>query len=244
MDPATRWQRWHEDYAVEGTPLARRLQIVRRHVAAWLDARPDEPLTVVSVCAGQGHDLIGVLAGRADHDRVRARLVENDAGNAALARTAAAELTGVEVECADAADPASYAGAVPADLVLLVGVLGNISDADVERTIAVLPQLCAAGATVIWTRTRRPPDRPPPQHPCRSPCGSSQRAGGLRGVSTGCEVRVRRRRCQAGDGGGVLVRTLRAMSRPNVTSSRSATASSSTASIASPEMRRSCSIVS
>ena len=38
--------------------------------------------------------------------------------------------------------------------------------------------------------------------------------------------------------GALLVRTLRAMSRPKVTSSRSATASSSTASIASPEILR------
>jgi len=37
-------------------------------------------------------------------------------------------------------------------------VFGNISDADVHRTIAALPELCAPGATVIWTGTRRPPD--------------------------------------------------------------------------------------
>jgi hypothetical protein len=65
----------------------------------------------------------------------------------------------VEVRCADAGDLASYRGAVPADLVLMAGVLGNISDADIRTTIAALPRLCAPGATVIWTRTRRPPDR-------------------------------------------------------------------------------------
>jgi hypothetical protein len=47
------------------------------------------------------------------------------------------------------------------DLVLMAGVLGNISDDDVRATIAVLPQLCAADATVIWTRTRREPDLTP-----------------------------------------------------------------------------------
>ncbi|MET0423006.1 MAG: hypothetical protein ABW046_03980 [Actinoplanes sp.] len=44
---------------------------------------------------------------------------------------------------------------------LMAGVLGNIPDADIRTTLGVLPQLCAAGATVIWTRTRREPDRPP-----------------------------------------------------------------------------------
>ncbi len=61
----------------------------------------------------------------------------------------------------DAGDPAAYVKAVPADLVLMAGVFGNISDADVRRTIGALPQLCAAGATVIWTRTRRAPDLTP-----------------------------------------------------------------------------------
>ena len=53
---------------------------------------------------------------------------------------------------------ASYAGAVPADLVLVCGVFGNITDADIRRTVETLPTLCAPGATVIWTRHRRPPD--------------------------------------------------------------------------------------
>ncbi len=59
---------------------------------------------------------------------------------------------------ADAGDLTAYAKAVPADLVLMAGVFGNISDADVRRTIGAFPQLCADGATVIWTRTRRAPD--------------------------------------------------------------------------------------
>jgi hypothetical protein len=55
----------------------------------------------------------------------------------------------------------SYVGAVPADLVLVCGVFGNISDGDIEATVAVLPSFCAPGATVIWTRHRRPPDLTP-----------------------------------------------------------------------------------
>jgi S-DNA-T family DNA segregation ATPase FtsK/SpoIIIE len=47
---------------------------------------------------------------------------------------------------------------VPADLVLACGVFGNVTDADIVRTIDALPSLCARGATVIWTRHRRPPD--------------------------------------------------------------------------------------
>jgi len=81
----------------------------------------------------------------------------------AAARVAAgvAGLGGVRVERADAGDLASYVGAVPADLVLLVGVFGNTSDADVRGTVEALPELCGPGATVIWTRGRRAPDLTP-----------------------------------------------------------------------------------
>jgi hypothetical protein len=36
----------------------------------------------------------------------------------------------------------------------MCGVFGNVTDDDLRATIATLPQLCTAGATVIWTRGR------------------------------------------------------------------------------------------
>jgi hypothetical protein len=132
---------------------------VQRHIRDALDACRPGPIHMVSVCAGQGHDVIGALA---DHPRagdVRARLVELDAVNVAQAQTnAPAE---VDVVCADASDTNAYDGAVPAEIVLANGVFGNISDADIEHTINVLPSLCAPHATVLWTRHRRPPDVTP-----------------------------------------------------------------------------------
>jgi hypothetical protein len=62
---------------------------------------------------------------------------------------------------ADAGTSDSYADVVPADLVLVCGVFGNITEADMMNTIDRLPMLCAPGATVIWTRHRRRPDATP-----------------------------------------------------------------------------------
>lgn len=156
------WHDWHRPYDDPDSALSRRLRLVRQHVAAWLDERPEPILSVVSACAGQGRDLLGVLAGRPDAGRVRATLIEFDPRNAAVARELAAGAGAeVSVVCGDAGRTAAYAGAVPADLVLLAGVLGNISDDEVRTTVAALPRLCAAGATVIWTRTRRAPDLTP-----------------------------------------------------------------------------------
>ncbi len=159
----TDWLAWHEPYQDPNSSLSRRLRLVRQQLAAWLDGRPGQALTAVSCCAGQGPDLIGVLATRPDAGRVRAVLLESDPRNVAAARLAAqaAGLDRVEVRQADAGRLESYAGAVPADLVLLAGVFGNIGDSDIRRTIAALPQLCASGATVLWTRSRRAPDLTP-----------------------------------------------------------------------------------
>jgi hypothetical protein len=90
-------------------------------------------------------------------------LVESDPHNAALARHGAAEagLSQVEVRAADASRVASYAGALPADVLLLCGIFGNVSEDDIRRTAQAAPALCAAGATVIWTRHRRAPDLTP-----------------------------------------------------------------------------------
>jgi hypothetical protein len=43
---------------------------------------------------------------------------------------------------------------LPADVLLLCGIFGNVSDGDIRRTVQAVPALCRAGATVIWARPR------------------------------------------------------------------------------------------
>ena len=64
----------------------------------------------------------------------------------------------VDVVTGDASITSAYAGAVPADIVLVCGVFGNVSDDDVNRTVTYLPSLCAPNAPVIWTRGTFEPD--------------------------------------------------------------------------------------
>jgi hypothetical protein len=158
-----RWVAWHQAYDEPGSFLHRRLALVQHEIRSVLDERSGQATRIVSMCAGQGRDLLEVLSGRVDLASVRARLVELDGVNAETARSTAAAhgLHGVEIVERDAGEVGAYAGAVPADLVLVCGVFGNITDDDIRRTIALLPQLCAAGARVIWTRHRRPPDLTP-----------------------------------------------------------------------------------
>jgi hypothetical protein len=137
--------------------------LVQCRIRDTLDARPPGPIQVISACAGQGRDLLGVLVDHPRRDDVRARLVELDADLAETARAAAgnAGLGAVDMVTGDASTTSAYEGAVPADVVLFCGVFGNVSDDDLRRSISYLPMLCAQGATVIWTRHRKPPDLTP-----------------------------------------------------------------------------------
>lgn len=160
---STDWVRWHERYDDPDSALSRRLAEVRGHIRDWLDRTSPQPVRVLSACAGDGRDLLGVLAARHDAARVTATLLELDERNVAAAQAAVAELGAahIGVRQVDAGRSDAYAAHVPAQLVLLCGIFGNVSDADVERTARLSPMLCAPGATVLWTRHRRPPDLTP-----------------------------------------------------------------------------------
>lgn len=157
------WNAWHDKYDLADSWMARRLRTVQEQIRRALDAAPAGPLRVISLCAGDGRDLLPVLADHPRRNDVRARLVELDRRNSAAASETArrARLDQVEVVTGDASLIDQYQGLAPADLVLVCGVFGNISDADIERTIDACGQLCDTGATVIWTRHRAEPDRVP-----------------------------------------------------------------------------------
>jgi hypothetical protein len=157
------WQAWHDEYDRPDSHLAKRLRVVQERIRRALDGASPGPVRLISLCAGQGRDVLPVLGEHLRRDDVRARLVELDPRNTAAARAAAAAagLDGVEVVTGDAALVDEYQGMVPADIVVACGIFGNITDDDIKRTVGFCPSLCATGGTVIWTRHRGAPDRVP-----------------------------------------------------------------------------------
>ena len=148
------WADWHKAYDDPSSALSARLRAVQQLIREAIDRRPPGPVRMISVCAGQGHDVIGALQGHPRCKDVSAALIELDDQNvhAARERIAAAGLSNVSVIQGDASYTDVYSGRVPADVLLLCGLFGNLSEEDIERTIGYLPMLCAAGATVLWTR--------------------------------------------------------------------------------------------
>jgi hypothetical protein len=157
------WVAWHAGYDDPSSFLSVRLQLVREHLSRALDEAPAGPVRLVSLCAGQGRDVLGVLPGHPRRQDTSAVLVETNPDNAALARGRAAEagLSQVEVREADASRVSGFADALPADVLLLCGIFGNLTPADIQRTVTAAPALCAPRATVLWTRHRREPDLTP-----------------------------------------------------------------------------------
>jgi hypothetical protein len=148
----THWREWHAKYDDPTHPLSRRLTTVRAELRRVLAARGDRPNQLVSICAGDGRDTLPVLG--AGHDQTCAVLVEFDEGLAGAARreVVALGLRQVEVRTADAGALDTYVGVASANVLFACGVFGNVTDDDLETTVASLPQLLAADAPVIWTR--------------------------------------------------------------------------------------------
>jgi hypothetical protein len=157
------WVAWHAGYDDPSSQLSVRLRCVQSRLRDAIDQAPAGHVQLVSLCAGQGRDVIGVLADHRRSGDVRAVLVESDARNITVARQAAAQhdLSQVEVRQANASVIEDFADALPADVLLLCGIFGNISDRDIQRTVQAAAAMCRQGATVIWTRHRRPPDLTP-----------------------------------------------------------------------------------
>lgn len=154
---------WHAGYDDPSSLLSIRLRCVQSRLSDAIDHAAADRVQLVSLCAGQGRDVLGTLARHPRCGEVRAVLVESDARNVALARKSAAGmgLSQVEVRHADASLVDGFADALPADVLLMCGIFGNVSDRDIQRTVQAAGTLCRNGATVIWTRHRRPPDLTP-----------------------------------------------------------------------------------
>ena len=153
---------WHDAYNDPTSSLSRRRRVVEQRLAQVLrDVPSRSPL--LSLCAGDGGDVIPVLAARADTSPIRAVLIENDEtlAHRAVRAAATAGLTGVEVRCQDAGDRRSFADVLPVGVLLLCGILGNIDHLAVKDVIDVVPSLLVPGGTVIWTRGSSDPDRRP-----------------------------------------------------------------------------------
>jgi hypothetical protein len=128
---------------------------VKKQLTGHIDAAAPGPVRLISICAGDGRNVIETLRSHARRADVSAWLVELDIQSVAAGRRNAAELglsRHVNLIHADATDFATYQMLAPADIVVLVGVWGHVSLNTRATLVNSLHFLCRSGGTVVWTR--------------------------------------------------------------------------------------------
>jgi len=131
-----------------------RLSVVQAHLTECLEVAPAGPLRIVSVCAGDGRDVIGVLRSHPRRTEVTAWLVELDR----VSVTAGIQLTtseglgkSVNFLHKDATAFETYLQIAPSDILLVCGVWGHVPVDERSQLVYALSCFCRPGGTVIWT---------------------------------------------------------------------------------------------
>jgi hypothetical protein len=148
----TDWQAWHNQYDDADSNLSRRLGVVRQRLAELVAAEPGLR-RILSLCSGDGRDVLPVLADQPAERRPEVVLVELDPVLAAAAGQRARDLgVAATVVVGDAGLVSTWRSFAPVDLLMLCGIFGNISDQDIRATVEATPTIVTPGGAVIWTR--------------------------------------------------------------------------------------------
>jgi hypothetical protein len=148
----TDWQAWHGDYDDPHSSLSRRLSAVQQRLHELVSGEVSVR-RILSLCSGDGRDVLPVLARVPGERRPELVLVELDRTLAAAAECRAVELcVAATVVVGDAGFAKTWVSILPVDLLMLCGIFGNISTADIRSTIAAARGMLAPGGSVIWTR--------------------------------------------------------------------------------------------
>ena len=148
------WVTWHERYNTN-RGLKARLKAVCGQIENCLNACPPGQIRVVSVCCGDGRDLLTALINHPREKDVVAYLIDQERALIESGQDSA-NLSGIGHQLnfivGDATLASSYKGIVPADLVLVCGVFGHVLKEDLPKLVQSLGGMCKTGGYVIWTR--------------------------------------------------------------------------------------------
>ena len=148
------WNAWHHKYNTD-TELNARLSQVKICIDEALRALPPGKVNVISLCSGDGRDLIELLPTHARRADVSGWLLECHESLVETAQQAIHQQglkTTLHACVADATDARSYATIPPAHLIILAGVFGSVETDEIPRLLRNLQILCAPAAYVVWTQ--------------------------------------------------------------------------------------------
>jgi putative methyltransferase len=148
------WKGWPAE-AYSEVRYQQRLEAVQEHLRKNLNEAPAGPLRLISICAGDGRDVIGVLQTHKRRTDVSAWLVELDRESVAagVRETSIVGLDDiVRFINGDATDYTTYEGIAPANVVLACGVWGHVPAHERASLAGAIAELCKLRGTITWTR--------------------------------------------------------------------------------------------
>jgi hypothetical protein len=149
-----KWSGWPQ-VAYRRENYQQRLRVVKVHLAECLNDAAQGPLRLVSLCAGDGRDVIDVLQSNRRRNDVGAWLVElngQSIADGALHMKASGLEKLVNFIHADATDYLTYQTLVPCDIILLCGVWGHVPVNERALLVRALASFSKPGGSLIWTR--------------------------------------------------------------------------------------------
>jgi len=148
------WSAWPlRAYARSG--YRQRLAAVERHLREAIDRAASGKLRILSICAGDGRDVLGAVATHPRRSDVFAWLLEADyySVESGIEQARLAGLKdSVRFLHADATVFASYLDIAPADILLLCGVWGHVPPDERQAVVNACRALARPEGAVIWTR--------------------------------------------------------------------------------------------
>lgn len=149
-----KWNGWPEKaYLREG--YQQRLTAVQEHLCECLDDAPPGPIRILSMCAGDGRDVIGAVRSHRRRKDVVAWLVELNSQSVELGKGYSVN-AGLERSLqfinGDATSYSTYKSIGAADIVLVCGVWGHVPAHEKSMLVKAISTLCKPGGSVIWTR--------------------------------------------------------------------------------------------
>ncbi|WP_052128815.1 class I SAM-dependent methyltransferase family protein [Neosynechococcus sphagnicola] len=146
------WYQWHHKYQ-RSPELQARLGFVKDQIVAFINQSPPGTIRILSICAGDGRDLIGSLIEHPRLKDVQAYLIELDENLVVAGRQVVEEENlsqQIQFIQGDATLRKTYQEIAPANLVLICGVFAHVPEA--SDLIRNLPYFCEFQGWVIWTR--------------------------------------------------------------------------------------------
>jgi hypothetical protein len=148
------WNGW-SDSAYRKQSYQHRLLLVQQHLSECLDNAPPGIIRIVSLFAGDGRDVLGVINTHPRRSDVLATFIEQSSPAVASGFRRAAELglaSATTFLNKDATEYEAVQGITPANIILLCGVWGHVPHDDRAQLIQAVTSLCTPNGRLIWTR--------------------------------------------------------------------------------------------